>query len=75
LITLTTDFGTIDSYVAEMKGVILQLNPAAVIVDVSHCIEPQGVAQGPFVLGSVYHSFPKDTVHVAVVDPGWGRHV
>lgn len=72
MITLTTDFGTSDSYVAEMKGVILQLNPGVVIVDVSHHIEPQDVAQGAFVLGSVRHSFPKDTVHVAVVDPGVG---
>ena len=72
MITLTTDFGTRDSYVAEMKGVVLQLNPRAAIVDISHHIDPQSVIQGAFVLGSAYHSFPKDTIHVAVVDPGVG---
>jgi len=72
LITLTTDFGTRDPYVAEMKGVVLQANPQATIVDISHHIDAQNVAQGAFVLGSAYHSFPKDTIHVAVVDPGVG---
>ena len=72
MITLTTDFGTQDSYVAEMKGVVLQLDPRATIVDISHHIDPQRVVQGAFVLGSAYHSFPKDTIHVAVVDPGVG---
>ena len=72
MITLTTDFGTQDSYVAEMKGVVLQLNPQATIVDISHHIDPQSVIQGAFVLGSAYHAFPKDTIHVAVVDPGVG---
>jgi len=72
LITLTTDFGTQDSYVAEMKGVVLQLNPQATIVDISHHIDPQSVIQGAFVLGSAYHAFPKNTIHVAVVDPGVG---
>jgi hypothetical protein len=72
LITLTTDFGTRDPYVAEMKGVVLQLNPRAAIVDISHHIDPQSVVQGAFVLGSAYHYFPRDTIHVAVVDPGVG---
>ena len=72
MITLTTDFGTRDPYVAEMKGVVLQLNPQATFVDISHHIDPQSVIQGAFVLGSAYHSFPKNTIHVAVVDPGVG---
>jgi S-adenosylmethionine hydrolase len=72
LITLTTDFGPLDSYVAEMKGVMLQLNPQATIVDISHHIGPQRVAQGAFVLGAAYPSFPKDTIHLAVVDPDVG---
>ena len=72
MITLTTDFRTQDSYVAEMKGVVLQLNPQATIVDISHHIAPQSVIQGAFVLGSAHHAFPKNTIHVAVVDPGVG---
>ena len=72
LITLTTDFGTRDPYVAEMKGVVLQLNPQATIVDISHHIDPQNVVQGAFVLGSAYRYFPSDTIHVAVVDQGVG---
>lgn len=57
---------------AEMRGVVLQLNPLATIVDISHHIDPQSVFQGAFVLGSAYHYFPRDTIHVAVVDPGVG---
>ena len=72
LVTLTTDFGTLDPYVAEMKGVMLGLNPRLAIVDVSHDVPAQGVAPGAFVLGGAYPSFPSDTIHVAIVDPGVG---
>jgi S-adenosylmethionine hydrolase len=72
VITLTTDFGTADAYVASMKGVILSLNPKAVIVDISHSIEPQNVLQAAFILSTAYPYFPKGTIHLAVVDPGVG---
>ena len=72
LIALLTDFGTADGYVASMKGVILGILPEATLVDVTHEIAPQDVAQGAFVLGSVYRFFPADTIFVAVVDPGVG---
>ena len=72
MITLTTDFGTRDPYVAEMKAVALRINPAAAFVDISHHIAPQNVLEGAFVLGSAYRFFPQDTIHVAVVDPGVG---
>ncbi|MDA1189383.1 MAG: SAM-dependent chlorinase/fluorinase [Chloroflexi bacterium] len=72
MITLTTDFGTRDGYVAAMKGVILGICPEAHIVDVSHDISPQNVAQGAFVLDNAVQYFPSDAVHVAVVDPGVG---
>ncbi len=72
VITLTTDFGTSDAYVAEMKGVILSINPTATIVDVSHEVRPHSIQEGAFVLGSTYRYFPEGTVHVAVVDPGVG---
>ncbi|UCH51259.1 MAG: SAM-dependent chlorinase/fluorinase [Chloroflexota bacterium] len=72
VITLTTDFGTGDAYVASMKGVILTTNPEAVIVDICHTIEPQNVLQAAFVLSTTYKYFPTGTIHVAVVDPGVG---
>jgi len=72
VITLTTDFGTGDAYVASMKGVILGLNPKAVIVDICHTIEPQNVLQAAFIFGTAYQYFPKGTIHLAVVDPGVG---
>jgi S-adenosylmethionine hydrolase len=70
-ITLTTDFGTADPYVAAMKGVILSINPLVTIVDITHEIPPQGVEEASFVLGTVWHLFA-DAIHVAVVDPGVG---
>ncbi len=72
IITLTTDFGLADGYVASMKGVILSILPTAVIVDVSHQVPPQDVLHGAFVLSATHGFFPEGTVHVAVVDPGVG---
>ena len=72
VITLTTDFGLADPYVAAMKGVILSINPRATIVDVSHEVRPQRIEQGAFLLASAWPYFPPGTVHVAVVDPGVG---
>ncbi len=72
MITLTTDFGLKDPYVAEMKGVILSINPKAAIVDVTHGVDKFSVRVGAFVLASVAPYFPRGTVHLAVVDPGVG---
>lgn len=72
VITLTTDFGTGSPYVAAMKGVILSINPAATLVDLTHDVRPQDVRQGALVLDGTSGFFPEDTVHVAVVDPGVG---
>ena len=72
VITLTTDFGRSDHYVAAMKGVILGINPDATIVDISHAVRPQQVAEGAFLLQAVRPYFPTGTVHLAVVDPGVG---
>jgi S-adenosylmethionine hydrolase len=72
IITLTTDFGYDDAYVAAVKGAILNINPEANIVDVSHSIRPQDVLQAAFILSAAYRYFPKQTVHVAIVDPGVG---
>jgi len=71
-ITLTTDFGAHDSYVAQMKGVILGLLPEARIVDLCHEVPAQDIAAGAFILETGYAAFPAGAIHVAVVDPGVG---
>jgi S-adenosylmethionine hydrolase len=72
LVTLTTDFGLADGWVAAMKGVVLSIVPDARLVDVSHAIPPQDIRAAAFVLGTTYPAFPPGTVHVGVVDPGVG---
>jgi len=72
IITLLTDFGTADYFVGAVKGVILSLNPRARIVDLTHEIAAQDIEAAAFTLLAAYKSFPKGTVHVAVVDPGVG---
>jgi hypothetical protein len=72
LITLLTDFGVGSPYVAQMKGVILGLNPQANVIDVTHAIPPQDISQGAWALLDVAESFPLGSIHVAVVDPGVG---
>ena len=72
IITLTTDFGTDSPYVAQMKGVILTLNPQATLVDVTHAVPPQDVHAGSLVLEQMVAYFPAGTIHIAVVDPGVG---
>lgn len=72
VITLLTDFGAADYFVAAMKGVILGINSRAAIVDLSHDIPAQDIAAGAFTLRAAYESFPAGTIHVAVVDPGVG---
>ncbi len=72
IITLTTDFGLSDPYVAAMKGVILSIESDAEIVDVSHDIPPQDVDRAAYVIRGAYPFFPKGTIHVVVVDPGVG---
>ncbi|MGA2031881.1 MAG: SAM-dependent chlorinase/fluorinase [Thermoguttaceae bacterium] len=72
IITLTTDFGTGSPYAAAMKGVILSINPAVTIVDITHAVAPQDIRHGALVLEETTRWFPEDTIHVAVVDPGVG---
>ncbi|KCZ72780.1 hypothetical protein ANME2D_01214 [Candidatus Methanoperedens nitroreducens] len=70
VITLLSDFG--DMYPASMKGVILSINPAASIVDISHSVPRHDVRAGAFMLMTCAGYFPSSTVHIAVVDPGVG---
>lgn len=72
VVTLLSDFGTADSYVAEVKGRLLSLAPGLTIVDITHDVAPGDVAGAAFVLGRAWRQFPAGTVHIAVVDPGVG---
>lgn len=72
VITLTTDFGTRDPYVAEMKAVILRLNPAVRFVDVTHEVAAHDVVEGALAVEAMAAVCPPGAIHVAVVDPGVG---
>jgi hypothetical protein len=72
LIALFTDFGLRDVYVAQIKGVILSLNPQAHLIDLSHDVGPFDVPQAAYLLDKAVRYFPAGTLVVAVVDPGVG---
>ncbi len=72
VIALLTDFGQEDIYVGAMKAVILNICPAAQIIDITHAIEPQNVREAAFALLNSYHYFPTGTTFCVVVDPGVG---
>lgn len=61
VITLTTDFGLVDGYVAAMKGVIRGINPGAKPVDITHSLRPQNIGEAAFVLKTAYPLFPART--------------
>lgn len=71
-ITLLTDFGTADGYVAAMKGAIAEIAPSALIDDASHAIPPGDIVGAALALKRYWKLYPEGTVHVAVVDPGVG---
>jgi S-adenosyl-L-methionine hydrolase (adenosine-forming) len=72
IVTLTTDFGYADSYVAQMKGVLLGIHPKLTVVDVTHAIPAQDVLRAAAVLFDTVAAFPPHTIHIVVVDPGVG---
>jgi len=72
IVTLLTDFGLRDPFVGVTKGAVLARAPSAVLVDLTHDIEPGRIADAAFWLAQAYPWFPAGTVHVAVVDPGVG---
>ncbi len=72
ILTLTTDFGARDAYVASMKGVILGMVPEARLVDITHTIDAFDVMEAAYILRNAVEFFPAGTVHLAVVDPGVG---
>jgi S-adenosyl-L-methionine hydrolase (adenosine-forming) len=72
IVTLLTDFGLRDHFVAAMKGVMLSLNPNLTLVDITHDIPAQDIHSAAFTLSQAYSCFPPGTIHLAVVDPGVG---
>lgn len=71
-ITLLTDFGTRDGYVAAMKGVIASIAPRAAIVDATHDLRPGDIQGAAWTLRRYWRRYPTGSIHVAVVDPGVG---
>jgi hypothetical protein len=72
IVTLLTDFGTSDHYVAAMKGVIMGICPEARLVDITHGVGPYAIAEAGFTLSQAWSCFPAGTIHLVVVDPGVG---
>jgi len=72
VIVMMTDFGLNDPYVGQMKGVILSLAPSVQIIDLTHAISPQNIAQGAFFLAKSVPFFPERSIVISVVDPGVG---
>jgi len=72
IITMTTDFGTQDGFVAQIKGVILGISPDALIVDTTHDIEPFSPIEAALVVNGFFRYFPVGSTHLVVVDPGVG---
>ncbi len=72
VITITSDFGTKDPFVGQMKGVILNTNPDVEIVDISHHVSPHNIREGAVLTALSYDYFPVRTIHIVVVDPGVG---
>ncbi len=72
IVTFLSDYGLQDSYVAQVKGVILHHARQAIIVDITHLIPPQDILEGAFQLLTAWRAFPSGTIHLAIVDPGVG---
>ncbi len=72
MIALMTDFGTQDTYVGVMKGVMSRIDPTASFVDITHAIQPQRIKQAAVALKNAYSYFPVGTVFLVVIDPGVG---
>lgn len=72
IITLTTDFGLTDHFVGAMKGVILDINPEARIVDINHAVQMFDVLDGALAISQAYSYYPSGTIHMVIVDPGVG---
>jgi S-adenosylmethionine hydrolase len=74
LVTFTTDFGLNDHYVGTMRGVIININSAAQIIDICNSVQSFDILDGALTISQAYKYFPSDTVHVVIIDPGVGTN-
>lgn len=72
IVTFMSDFGTVDGYVGAVKGRIKSVFPQADIIDITHSITSFDIKKAAYTLLTYYNQFPKNTVHLCVVDPGVG---
>lgn len=72
VITLTTDFGINDGYIASLKGVILDINPSATVIDICNTIKPQNILQASYIINGVFSYFPEKSIHLVIIDPDVG---
>jgi hypothetical protein len=72
-ITLLTDFGTADGYVAELKGMLATQAPGVSLLDMSHDVPAHDIEHARLTLARYWRRFPVGTVHLVVVDPGVGN--
>jgi S-adenosyl-L-methionine hydrolase (adenosine-forming) len=72
IVTLLTDFGTEDTYVGQMKGVMLSHDSSLRLVDLTHDVPPQAILTAALHLRAAWEYFPAGTTHLVVVDPGVG---
>lgn len=68
IITLTSDFGHRDAYVAILKATLLSLDPSLTVLDIGHEVEPANIAHGAHLISSAYPNFPQHSVHIIAVD-------
>jgi S-adenosyl-L-methionine hydrolase (adenosine-forming) len=72
VVTFLSDFGLTDTFVGQMKAMVVSACPTASMIDLTHGIPAQDVLAGALQLGVAYRWFPEGTIHAAVVDPGVG---
>ncbi|MEH0007629.1 MAG: SAM-dependent chlorinase/fluorinase [Flavobacteriales bacterium] len=68
ILTLSTDFGTKDHFVAALKGSLIQAIPDIKLVDITHEIAPFNVVEAAYIIRNAYASFPKKSIHLVGVD-------
>jgi S-adenosylmethionine hydrolase len=70
IITVATDFGTADGFSAAMTGVIKSISPDAELVEVTHNLK--GIVKTNLVIERYYSYYPKNSIHLVVIDPTVG---
>lgn len=67
IVTLTTDLGITDHFVAAIKGRLLQTDPSLILVDISHNVKTHDIVQAAYILRNAYVDFPEGTIHLASI--------